>query len=134
MTDLRDKTALITGSARGIGRAVALRRAALGAQVVVNHAHDEDAAVQTVGEVRALGAEALAVQADVADPAALDLFQRTVIEGAGVFTDLAADHPMRSLVAAVRPLEGRFGTVDDVADADEYVAGPWRTGSAASTC
>ncbi|NIK57120.1 SDR family NAD(P)-dependent oxidoreductase [Kribbella shirazensis] len=233
MTDLHGKTALVTGSAGGIGRAIALRYASLGARVIVNYAHGKEAALATVEDIRALGAEAIAVQADVSDLNALeDLFQQavaafgkldivvanagveivdqlisevteeqfdrlfavnakgtfftlqkaaryiadhgriinigssttamvqpgvglygsskmaaryavevlalevgargvtvnsiipTAIEGAGVFTEVPEDHPLRALLKSGRPLEGRFGTVDDVADAAEYFAGP----------
>ncbi|WP_460698987.1 SDR family oxidoreductase [Nocardia thraciensis] len=47
----------------------------------------------------------------------------TQIEGAGVFTDLPEDSPVRTQ-NAVRPLEGRLGRPEDVADAAEYFAGP----------
>jgi 3-oxoacyl-[acyl-carrier protein] reductase len=233
MTDLHGKTALVTGSARGIGRAIALRYAKLGARVVVNYAGSVEAAHKTVAEIRALGTDAVAIQADVADLDALEgLFQQSVeafgkldivvanagveivdqpidevteeqfdrlfaintkgtfftlqkaaryvadhgrivcigssttalanpgvglygsskmaaryavevlaqevghrgitvnsiiptaIEGAGVFTSLPEDHPMRALFTSMRPLEGRFGTPEDVADAAEYLAGP----------
>jgi 3-oxoacyl-[acyl-carrier protein] reductase len=233
MTDLHGKTALITGSARGVGRAIALRYAGLGARVVINYARSAEAAEKTVADIQALGTDAVAVQADVTDLAALEhLFERTVeafgrpdivvanagveivdqpisevteeqfdrlfatntkaafftlqkaarhvadhgrilyigssttalanpgvglygsskmaarytvevlaqevgargitvnsiiptaIEGAGVFTELPENHPMRALFSSMRPLEGRFGTPDDVADAAEYFAGP----------
>ena len=76
MTDLTNKVALITGSAKGIGKAIAARYAALGAAVVVNYAHDQPAAAETVAQLEKLGARALAVQADVAQPAELEhLFQ-----------------------------------------------------------
>lgn len=233
MTDLKGKTALVTGSARGIGRAIAVRYASLGARVIINYAHGEKAALATVKDIEALGAEAIAIQADVSDLDALEgLFQQsitafgeldiivanagveavdqpisevseeqfdrlfavnakgafftlqkaaryvadhgtiinigssttsmvqpgvglygsskmaaryavevlalevgargvtvnsiipTAIEGAGVFTEVAEDHPMRALFKSGRPIEGRFGTVEDVADAAEYFAGP----------
>jgi 3-oxoacyl-[acyl-carrier protein] reductase len=67
------RTALITGSGQNIGRAIALAFARLGANVVVN-GHRNQAAIDAVAaEVRALGANALAVLADVADPAAVQL-------------------------------------------------------------
>jgi NAD(P)-dependent dehydrogenase (short-subunit alcohol dehydrogenase family) len=67
------RTALITGSGQNIGRAIALAYARLGANVVVN-GHRNQAAIDAVAaEVRALGANALAVLADVADPAAVQL-------------------------------------------------------------
>ena len=79
MTDLTNKVALITGSGKGIGKAIALRYAALGAAVVVNYAHDKPAADDTVAQLEKLGARALAVQADVAQAAELEhLFQTTL--------------------------------------------------------
>ena len=65
MTDLTGKTAVITGSARGLGKAIALRYATLGANVVVNYASSREAADATVAEIESLGAKAIAVQADV---------------------------------------------------------------------
>ena len=62
---LADKVAVITGSSRGIGRAVALKFAEEGARVVVNYRAEEDRAEAVVGEIREQGGEALAVQADV---------------------------------------------------------------------
>lgn len=70
--DLREKTALVTGGGRGIGRAVCLRLAQLGASVAVNYAGNADAAEETAEACRALGAEAFAIRADVADATACD--------------------------------------------------------------
>jgi 3-oxoacyl-[acyl-carrier protein] reductase len=72
MTDLRGKVALVTGSARGIGRAIALRYAARGANIVVNYTRDDAAANATVSAVQAAGAEAIAVRCDVSVVADLD--------------------------------------------------------------
>ncbi|MCX5236496.1 SDR family oxidoreductase [Streptomyces prunicolor] len=65
MADLTGKTAVITGSARGIGRAIALRYARLGANIVVNYSSDKDRAAATATEVEQLGAQAITVRADV---------------------------------------------------------------------
>ena len=67
--DFTDKVAVVTGSSRGIGRAIALRLAAGGAKVVVNYRGNESAAAEVVDQIQAAGGEALAVQADVSDPA-----------------------------------------------------------------
>ncbi|WP_432947492.1 SDR family oxidoreductase [Kribbella sp. CA-253562] len=73
MTDLTGKTALITGSARGIGKAVALRFAQLGANVVVNYSSNAANAEQALKQVHQYGAQAIAVKADVSKAADIDL-------------------------------------------------------------
>jgi 3-oxoacyl-[acyl-carrier protein] reductase len=65
--DFQDKVAVVTGSSRGIGRAIALRLAEGGAQVVVNYRRDEAGAEEVVAEISASGGQAIAVQADVSD-------------------------------------------------------------------
>ena len=59
------KTVLVTGSSRGIGRAVALKFASCGYRIVINCARSTDRLEEVKKEVEALGAECLAVQADV---------------------------------------------------------------------
>lgn len=79
MTDLTGKTALITGSARGLGKAIALRYAGLGANIVVNYASSRQPAEATVAEIEQLGAKAIAIQADMTDVADIDrLFAKAV--------------------------------------------------------
>jgi len=67
--ELTDRAAIVTGSARGIGRAIALKLAEVGADIVLN---DIEAAAEslegTANEVRALGRKCLAVTADVSSP------------------------------------------------------------------
>ena len=61
---LKDKVAVVTGSSRSIGRAIALGYGREGAKVVVNYRSDEGAAHSAVAEIEAIGSEAVAVQAD----------------------------------------------------------------------
>jgi len=63
---LKDKIALITGSSRGVGRAVALGMAKEGAKVVVNYTSNEKAANEVVEAVENMGSKAVSVKADVA--------------------------------------------------------------------
>jgi 3-oxoacyl-[acyl-carrier protein] reductase len=65
MLDLTDRVAVVTGSSRGIGRAIAVKLASLGARVVVNYNSSEDAANEVVEQIVAEGGQAMAVQADV---------------------------------------------------------------------
>jgi len=76
---LTDRVALVTGSSRGIGKAVVDLFASCGAHVVVNYIKDEDAAMATVDLARAQGVKALAIQADVAQISEAEkLLQQTV--------------------------------------------------------
>lgn len=63
----RPKVALVTGSATGIGRAIALRYARLGIAVAVNYSKSEKEATNTVAEIRQLGVPAILCQCNVAD-------------------------------------------------------------------
>src|SRR5919106_4035760 len=72
MTDLTGSTALITGSARGIGKAIALGYAQLGANIVLNYPANAAGAEQALAEVREHGVEGIAVRADISKPADVD--------------------------------------------------------------
>src|SRR5687768_7104563 len=63
--DLNGKAALVTGGAHRLGRAFALGLARAGADVLIDYHSSEDAARETVAEIRALGRRAEAVRADV---------------------------------------------------------------------
>lgn len=65
---LQNKSALVTGSSRGIGRAIAERLAAEGAAVVINYTRNPELAQQAVDGILAKGGKAIAIQADVAKP------------------------------------------------------------------
>lgn len=66
---LAGKVALVTGASRGIGAAVALRFARDGAKVAVNYARSEKEAHAVVAEITAAGGSAIAVKADMGNPA-----------------------------------------------------------------
>ncbi len=63
--DFTGKTALVTGSGRGIGRAIALKLAELGADVAVNYVHNQEPAEEVAAQIRALGRQVLVVRANV---------------------------------------------------------------------
>lgn len=64
MKSLQNKVALVTGGSKGIGKALVLKLASQGANIVFNYAKDEAAANQTVKDIEALGTKALAIKAD----------------------------------------------------------------------
>ncbi|MER9253214.1 SDR family oxidoreductase [Mesorhizobium sp. M0598] len=75
---LEGKTALVTGSSRGIGRAIAEGLAAKGAAVVVNYVGNEKAAREVVAAIEGIGGKAIAIQADVSSiPDIRKLFDET---------------------------------------------------------
>lgn len=65
--DLANKTALVTGASRGLGKVIAIELAARGAKVGVNYFGSPDLAAQTVQEIRDAGGQAHAVRGDVRD-------------------------------------------------------------------
>ena len=68
MTNLANKTALVTGASRGMGRATALALAAAGARVIVHYGRNADEAKAVVDQIRAAGGRADAIAADLAAP------------------------------------------------------------------
>ncbi len=67
MIDLTGKTALVTGGSRGVGRAVALRLAEAGADVVINYLTSQSRAKAVAEEVQQFGRQAMTVKADVSE-------------------------------------------------------------------
>jgi len=67
MTEFHNKTILITGASRGLGRQIALKYAAVGANVVVNYSHSSQDANDVIVEVENIGGKAIALQADISN-------------------------------------------------------------------
>ncbi|WP_164215429.1 3-oxoacyl-[acyl-carrier-protein] reductase [Virgibacillus sp. YIM 98842] len=80
---LKGKNALVTGSSRGIGRAIALELAKQGANVAVNYAGSEEKARKVVEEIEHLGVKAIKIQADVSDEADVKAMIKKVINEFG---------------------------------------------------
>ena len=77
---LEGKTALVTGASRGIGKAIALALAAVGAKVAVNYARSAEAAEAVVKEIADMGGEAIALKADVSQATDVDAMVAAVMD------------------------------------------------------
>jgi 3-oxoacyl-[acyl-carrier protein] reductase len=81
----RNSVALVTGSGRRLGREIALALARSGFNIVVNYNKSKAEAEQTTSEIRNLGADAIAVQADVSESGqVVQMVRRAVAEFAGI--------------------------------------------------
>src|SRR5215468_2253018 len=72
MMEWRDQVAVVTGGARGLGRATARLLARRGAAICVNYAAHADAAAALIAEIEAAGRRAISVAADVADATSVE--------------------------------------------------------------
>jgi 3-oxoacyl-[acyl-carrier protein] reductase len=72
MATLKNKVALVTGSARGLGKAIAERFADLGADIVINYSKDKASADEVIKNITSKGVKVLAVQADISKVAEID--------------------------------------------------------------
>lgn len=88
---LEGRRALVTGASRGLGRAIAIGLAQHGADVAVNYKSNQDAAESTVGEIRALGRRAIAVQGDTSVGRDVDRMVGETIVGLG-YIDLLVNN------------------------------------------
>jgi len=101
MTPLIGKTALVTGSSRGIGRAIAVALAQSGAALVVNYLHREAEAAAVEKEIAALDRPCIVVQADVSKAGDVERLVRTAEERVGPIDILINN----AGIARVQPVE-----------------------------
>lgn len=79
MMELSDRVAIVTGSGRGIGRAIALKLAETGATVVINDVGEASAVDSVVEEIRAMNRQGLGILADVSSSSDVNKMVETII-------------------------------------------------------
>jgi 3-oxoacyl-[acyl-carrier protein] reductase len=107
MLSLAGRTALVTGGSRGIGRAVCVLFGRLGARVAVAYARDESAARDTVRQIEATGATAVALRADLAKDGEAERLVARAEEALGPLDVLVANHGIwkRAPIDTMTPAE-----------------------------
>lgn len=81
--ELAGRTAVVTGSSRGIGRVIALELARRGAQIVVNYRSEAERAAAVCAEIEAQGSRAVSVAADVSQASDVERLFATAVETFG---------------------------------------------------
>lgn len=111
---LKDKIALVTGSSRGVGKAVALGVAQEGAKVVINYTSNETAANQVVDAVQAMGSKAIAVKADVAQKTEAEALVRATVETFGKIDILVNNAGFTRPALLLKMTEDQWDQVVDI--------------------
>lgn len=110
---LQDRSALVTGASRGIGKAIALELAAKGAKVAVNFAGSEDKAEAVVQEIRKNGGTAIKIQANVSDADDVKRMVKTVVDEFGSLDILINNAGITKDNLLMRMKEEEFDAVID---------------------
>jgi enoyl-[acyl-carrier protein] reductase III len=107
MEEFAGKRALVTGGSRGIGRAIAMTLAGLGADVAINYVKHEEAAAETALAVERMGRRAVTIKADVAEPKQIkELF--TAVKKSFGGLDLFVSNAVSGVLGPAARI-GRFG-------------------------
>jgi 3-oxoacyl-[acyl-carrier protein] reductase len=111
---LKDKNALVTGSSRGVGRAVAMGFAKEGANVVVNYTSNEKAANEVVDNIKSMGTKAIAVKADVAQKSEAEKLVMAGIEAFGGLDILVNNAGFTRPALMIKMTEDQWDQVVDI--------------------
>jgi 3-oxoacyl-[acyl-carrier protein] reductase len=111
---LKDKIAVVTGSSRGVGRAVALGLAKEGAKLVVNYTSNEKAAKEVVGSIQSMGSEAISVKADVARKSDVDKLIGSAVETFGGLDILVNNAGFTRPALMIKMTEEQWDQVVDI--------------------
>ena len=111
---LKDKIALVTGSSRGVGRAVALGFAKQGANVIVNYTSNENAANEVVAAIQSAGGKAISVKADVAQKPEAQNLVNSAIDAFGRLDILVNNAGFTRPAMMIKMTEDQWDQVVDI--------------------
>ena len=112
--NLEGKVALVTGSSRGVGRAVAIGFAQKGARVVVNYTSNQGAADEVVAEIESMQSSAIAVKADVALKSDVEMLVGKAMETFGKLDILVNNAGFTRPAMMVKMEEDQWDQVVDI--------------------
>jgi enoyl-[acyl-carrier protein] reductase III len=98
--------ALVTGSSRGIGRAISLKLASLGADVIINYFRKKEAAEATAQEARAFGVTAYTIKANVEDPEKINAMFQEITTRSGRL-DILVNNAASGVARAAMDLDSK---------------------------
>jgi 3-oxoacyl-[acyl-carrier protein] reductase len=111
---LKNKIALVTGSSRGVGRAVALGFAKQGANVIVNYTSNENAANEVVAAIQSVGGKAISVKADVAQKPEAENLVNSAIDAFGRLDILVNNAGFTRPAMMIKMTEDQWDQVVDI--------------------
>lgn len=112
--DIKGMTALVTGGARGIGRAIAIKLGQAGANVIVNYSGSQEAAQNVVDELTCLGVKAMAIRCDVSKFGDVEVMLNTIIDDFGSIDILINNAGITKDTLIMRMTEEDFDRVIDI--------------------
>ncbi|MCA9041902.1 MAG: SDR family oxidoreductase [Planctomycetaceae bacterium] len=114
MIDLTGKVALVTGSSRGIGRATALKLAQAGADIIVNYATSQAAAMELAQEILALGRQVYVIKADMGEEDDIDCMMDFIKENIGQLDILVSNAATGGFRPLLKSKRQHFHTAMDI--------------------
>lgn len=111
---LKGKTAVVTGGAKGIGKAIALKLAELGANIVINYRSSEKEAESIIEELKTKGVKALAVKADVSKFEEAEVIMKAAVAEFGSLDVLVNNAGITRDTLLLRMKEEDFDSVIEV--------------------
>ena len=111
---LKGKCAIVTGAAKGIGKAIALKLASLGANIVLNYRSSEEKAIETENEIKAFGVEVLRVKGDISNISDVENLIKSAKEKFGKIDIMVNNAGITKDTLILRMKEEDFNSVIDV--------------------